>query len=653
MRSILSLAALLALAGNALAQSWSDDFNRANGPIGGNWSALSGTWAVVSNQGAHTATTTNSLLQHTVATGGYASTIAELDVFSNAGTASYFAGVLIGLGGTDAIMVKIQDQSTTVVGFSNIGIYRRTSATAWGAWTGTGTGFGALSAPFVSGRIRVFFPNPDTIQVDIDTDFNGTADQTYTKTGVLTFAANLGQLHGICAWNTTALFDNWSVSAAPQAPVNNACANASVLNYGTTIGTTILATNDGASNCDPTGNDVWYAYTAPSVGGELSITSCGSAIDTVVSMYDACGGNLITCNDDGATCSPTASSISLQVAAAQQYRLRVSDKGSSGQFVLNTSFRAFPPCGGTALTTTFAGGNGGNLGGQVFFDLNITRPSGLTFSQIDINAGEPVGSTFSVQMYTTPSAYLGSEFNQAAWTLVGTATGILNGANQPSIANFSAPLYLASGSYGVALVADASWGFDYTTGAAITQYSNADLTLTAGAALNVPWTGTATFTPRLFNGSLRYDCIGAPPTAYCTAGTTTNGCTATISASGTPSASASSGFTLSIANVEGQKQGLIFYGISGRQAVQWGVGSSFLCVKSPTQRLSTQSSGGSVSACNGSLSADWLAFLAANPTSLGVPFAAGTACQVQGWFRDPPAPKSTSLSDALEFTLVP
>ena len=652
MQRFVSFAALLALAASASAQSWSDDFNRANGPIGGNWTAVSGTWAISGNQGTHTAATTNSILQHTLATGSYVSSVTELDVISNAGTASYFAGVLIGLGGTDAIMVKIQDQSTTVTGFSNIGIYRRTSATAWGTWTGTGTGFGNLSAPFVSGRLKVFFPNPDTIQVDIDTDFNGTADQTYTKTGVSSIAANFGQLHGICAWNTTAVFDNWNLSATPQAPLNNACASASVLNYGTTLGTTSLATNDGTSNCDPTGSDVWYAYTAPAIGGELTITSCGSSIDTVLSIYDACGGNLIACNDNGAACAPTASSLGLQVSGGQQLRLRVSDKGTPGQFTLNTAFRAFPPCSGTALTTSFAGGNGGSLGGQVFLDLNVLRPSGLTFSQIEINAGEAVGNAFVVQMYTTPGTYVGAEINAAAWTLVGTATGVLNGANQPSIADFSTPLYLAAGSYGVALIADTTWGFDYTTGGAITQYSNSDLVITTGAALNVPWTGTP-FSPRLFNGSLRYDCVGAPPTSYCTAGTTTNGCTATIAASGIPSVAASSGFTLSISNVEGQKQGLIFYGVNGRQAVQWGVGSSFLCVKSPTQRLPAQSSGGTVSSCNGSLSADWLAFIAANPTSLGVPFSAGATCQVQGWFRDPPAPKSTSLSDALEFTLVP
>jgi hypothetical protein len=149
------------------------------------------------------------------------------------------------------------------------------------------------------------------------------------------------------------------------------------------------------------------------------------------------------------------------------------------------------------------------------------------------------------------------------------------------------------------------------------------------------------------------DPTTTPPVSFCTAGTTTNGCAATIAASGTASAAATSGFTLTVSNVEGQKQGLIFYSITGQQAVAWGNGSSFLCVKSPTQRLLAQSSGGTVGACDGTLTNDWLAFLAANPTSLGTPLAAGQVYQAQGWFRDPPAPKSTSLSNGLEFTLAP
>jgi len=154
------------------------------------------------------------------------------------------------------------------------------------------------------------------------------------------------------------------------------------------------------------------------------------------------------------------------------------------------------------------------------------------------------------------------------------------------------------------------------------------------------------------------DCLhmGACSTvaSYCTSGVTTNGCAASMGATGTPSVSASSGFVMSATGVEGQKTGLIFYGISGPKASLWAFGStSFLCVKAPTQRMQTQNSGGATNGCNGTISADWLAYLSTHPSALGQPFAAGQVVNAQCWFRDPPAPSSTNLSNGLQFTTSP
>jgi choice-of-anchor B domain-containing protein len=147
------------------------------------------------------------------------------------------------------------------------------------------------------------------------------------------------------------------------------------------------------------------------------------------------------------------------------------------------------------------------------------------------------------------------------------------------------------------------------------------------------------------------DC--SVPSVYCTAGTSANGCAATMGASGSPSASASSGFTLTASNVEGQKQGLIFYGINGALANPWNGGTSYLCVKAPTQRTPVQSSGGSAGACDGSLAIDWNAYVAGNSGALGVPFASGDVVWAQAWYRDPPSPGTTSLSDGIRFTVGP
>jgi hypothetical protein len=150
--------------------------------------------------------------------------------------------------------------------------------------------------------------------------------------------------------------------------------------------------------------------------------------------------------------------------------------------------------------------------------------------------------------------------------------------------------------------------------------------------------------------------VFAPPVsvAYCTAGTSTNGCVPSISSTGTPSSAATSGFFIDVANVEGQKQGLVFYGLSGPVAAPVTLGSpSFFCVKSPTQRLNAQNSGGTLGACDGNLSRDWLAFVAANPGALGAPFSAGQVVNAQAWYRDPPAVSKTNLSNALEFVTRP
>ncbi|MCY3002658.1 MAG: matrixin family metalloprotease [Planctomycetota bacterium] len=142
--------------------------------------------------------------------------------------------------------------------------------------------------------------------------------------------------------------------------------------------------------------------------------------------------------------------------------------------------------------------------------------------------------------------------------------------------------------------------------------------------------------------------------SYCTPGTTTNGCNATLSATGSPTLSASSGFTVTASNVEGQKQGLLFYGITGPKASVWAVGSSsFLCVKSPTQRIPAANTGGTAGGCDGSISVDLLSYLATHPSALGQPFSAGAVVNVQAWFRDPPAPGTTSLSNGLQFSTCP
>ena len=99
MKNRMFIAALVAAAGTANAQ-WSDDFNRPNGPIGGSWNVISGTWGVLANQGTHQSpgvTGVNEVIQHSAASLTYDVSVSKLDVFCT-GTALQFSGFFIGLG---------------------------------------------------------------------------------------------------------------------------------------------------------------------------------------------------------------------------------------------------------------------------------------------------------------------------------------------------------------------------------------------------------------------------------------------------------------------------------------------------------------------------------------------------------------------------
>ena len=149
-------------------------------------------------------------------------------------------------------------------------------------------------------------------------------------------------------------------------------------------------------------------------------------------------------------------------------------------------------------------------------------------------------------------------------------------------------------------------------------------------------------------------------TSYCSAKTNSLGCVPEISATGSPSASASSGFTVQGAQVRNQKSGLLFYTVNGnRAALPYQCGT--LCVgPGGIRRTPGRSSAGSAlpaSDCSGLYAIDMNAF--AGGAAGGSPDPAlqvpGTLVHAQWWGRDngfaPPC--GTTLSDALEYSIAP
>jgi hypothetical protein len=147
------------------------------------------------------------------------------------------------------------------------------------------------------------------------------------------------------------------------------------------------------------------------------------------------------------------------------------------------------------------------------------------------------------------------------------------------------------------------------------------------------------------------DSCSVPMIGYCTAGTSASGCQALISATGTPSATASSGFSLKASSVEGLKDGLFFFGSNGRQANPWGTGTSYQCVVPPVIRGGLLASSGTVGLCDGAFDQDLNALWCPSCPRPAKNPGAGATLQAQLWYRDPfnTGNHTTSLSDAIEF----
>jgi Tol biopolymer transport system component/subtilisin-like proprotein convertase family protein len=148
--------------------------------------------------------------------------------------------------------------------------------------------------------------------------------------------------------------------------------------------------------------------------------------------------------------------------------------------------------------------------------------------------------------------------------------------------------------------------------------------------------------------------LATEPMSYCTAGTTTHGCSAQIAVSNQPSASYAWPCQLSATGVEGQKNGMFIYCLSGPASILWEPSStSYLCLAPPRQRTMNISSGGTADLCDGFLTLDWNAWQQSNPSALGQPWDTGRIVYAQAWFRDPLAPKGSNLSNAIELTYQP
>jgi hypothetical protein len=140
-----------------------------------------------------------------------------------------------------------------------------------------------------------------------------------------------------------------------------------------------------------------------------------------------------------------------------------------------------------------------------------------------------------------------------------------------------------------------------------------------------------------------------PTSTYCVAKPNSQGCAATLTLAGTPSASNPAPFTIGATPVLNNVNGLLFYGFGPNNGSLLG---GTLCVASPITRTALQNSGGSPAGvdCTGGYALDFNARIQSGIDPLLV---AGEEVFTQYWFRDPSGSFGSALSDAGQFTIQP
>ncbi|MBI5862967.1 MAG: hypothetical protein HZB38_00360 [Planctomycetes bacterium] len=134
----------------------------------------------------------------------------------------------------------------------------------------------------------------------------------------------------------------------PPPPANDDCTGATLMSCGdTVIGDNTNALNDGIiPSCSfggaATNSDVWYKFVADSASATVSLCGGGTLSDTVVSLYDGCGGAELACNDD--FCGLLSETTAAGLTPGNTYYIRVAGWGAAAQGTFTLSLTA---CGAT------------------------------------------------------------------------------------------------------------------------------------------------------------------------------------------------------------------------------------------------------------------------------------------------------------------
>ena len=251
-------------------------------------------------------------------------------------------------------------------------------------------------------------------------------------------------------------------------------------------------------------NDVDVTAPRPFVGSAIPLNSASAHV-TPTSML-MCGG----CATRNLRRYPSLADMLANAQISQMDGISwVSHDGCSRYIAGTSGFSGasntipFGTSSPSSQVTTFASNNGLSAAGNtVYFDVDVGVGSHVYLHGVAVNTDVAAGTPIQADIYRRAGTYVGATGSAAGWTLWTTAKGTSAGTGSESRLDFNSGVYLASSSTnGIASVAR-DYDTNYTNGA--NSYSNADLTITAGAATTAPFGSATPFTPRTANVRLYY-----------------------------------------------------------------------------------------------------------------------------------------------------
>lgn len=270
----------------------------------------------------------------------------------------------------------------------------------WYSFTGTVVGDNVTVSLCGSGFdtiLDVYDACGGTLVASNDDSCGLQSELSFTSDGVTTYAISVRGFNG-----ATGNYDINIACNSSLVPTNNDCLSAEAIDCNdTVIGTTVAA-----SDSDANGNlDVWYSYTGTVVGDNVTASLCGSGFDTIITVFDACGGTEVTSNDD--SCG-LQSEVSWASDGVTTYLIRVEGfNGASGDYELSFLCDSESPpandecanaetivCGGQYIgDTTFASDEGDDDPGECGTTAGTGGAVWYTFVGANSNnAGAAAGS---------------------------------------------------------------------------------------------------------------------------------------------------------------------------------------------------------------------------------------------------------------------